>query len=348
MNVKYGIIGCGSISRFHFNGLEKLGAEIVHIADINEQAAKPYVEKFGAKFSKNYQDVINDPEVTVVSILTSSKYHKEIALAALAAGKDVICEKTMMDNATEAEEVAKVALASNNLFFTAFMKRFFPAVEKAQKLIPELGRLFSANVRSYQCWDWSNFYEIENDKGNEWILNNYGGAVMKCAGSHMIDLTLFLLGRPESIYAHVDYVPNSYIDRKATALFQYENGFVANFETAVHQLKKIGYERNSWDEYIEINGVNGRLTLSTVMWDHPERNAPLLVHYDNEKGTSTEYRFDIVNPFDLEMKHIHEALVNREYGEPNVVDGFNVDKVIETMVESSNKKASIKVDWRGL
>ncbi|MBC7958250.1 MAG: Gfo/Idh/MocA family oxidoreductase [Vallitaleaceae bacterium] len=348
MKVKYGIIGCGSISRFHFNGLEKLGAEIVHIADLNEQAAKPYVDKFGAKFSKDYKDVINDPDVTVVSILTSSKYHKEIALAALKAGKDVICEKTMMDNAVEAEEVAKVALASGNLFFTAFMKRFFPATQKAKELLPSLGRLFSAQVRSYQCWDWSNFYEIENDKGNEWILNNYGGAVMKCAGSHMMDVTMFLLGRPQSIYAHVDYVPNSKIDRKATALFEYENGFVANFETAVHQLKKIGYERNSWDEYIEINGVNGRLTLSTVMWDHPENNAPLLVHYNNEKGTTTEYRFDIVNPFDLEMKHIHEALEKREQSGPTVVDGFNVDKVIETMVKSSEMKASIKVDWRGL
>ena len=39
-----------------------------------------------------------------------------------------------------------------------------------------------------------------------------------------------------------------------------------NFETAVHPLKKIGYERNSWDEFIQINGVNGRLEIFTVMW----------------------------------------------------------------------------------
>lgn len=157
----------------------------------------------------------------------------------------------------------------------------------------------------------------------------------------MIDMTLHLLGRPESIYAHVDSVPKSKLDRKATALFEYENGFVANFETAVHPLKKIGYERNSWDEYIEINGVNGRLTLSTVMWDHPENNAALLVHYDNEKETTTEYRLDVVNPFDLEMKHIYEALEKGEQSAPTVIDGFNVDKVIETMVKSSEKKASI-------
>lgn len=164
----------------------------------------------------------------------------------------------------------------------------------------------------------------------------------------MIDMTMNLLGRPESIYAHIDYVPGSRLDRKATALFEYENGMVVNFETAVHPLKKIGYERNSWDEYIQINGVNGRLELYTVMWDHPENNAALLVHYDNERETTTEYRFDIVNPFDTEMKYFCECLEKREQGYPGVIDGFNVDVVIETMAESSEKKASLKVDWRGL
>ena len=343
---KFGIIGCGSISRFHFNGLEKAGAEIVHIADISENAARPYVERFNARFSTDYREVVKDPEVSAVCVLTSSKYHREICLAALKAGKDVICEKTMTDNAEESEEVVRAAQASDRLFFTAFMKRFFPAAQKAKELLPGLGRLFGAQVRSYQMW--GNFFELDSDKGYEWILNNYGGAVVKCAGSHMIDMTLFLLGRPDSIYANIDYVPGSKLDRKAAAIFEYGNGMTASFETSVHPLKKIGYERNSWDEYIKIDGVNGRLELYTVMWDHPENNAALLVHYDNTKGTSTEYRFDIVNPFDAEIKYFSECLEKREKGYPDAVDGFNVDKVIETMFRSSESKASVIVDWKGL
>src|SRR4051812_5522758 len=99
MEPRYGIIGCGGISRFHFNGLEKLGAQIVHVADINEAAAKSYAERFGAKYSTDYRNVIEDPEVTVVSVLTSAKWHFGICIAALKAGKDVICEKTMANNA---------------------------------------------------------------------------------------------------------------------------------------------------------------------------------------------------------------------------------------------------------
>ena len=80
---------------------------------------------------------------------------------------------------------------------------------------------------------------------------------------------------------------------------------MVNYETAMHSLKKIGFERNSWDEWIEITGVNGRLSLSTVLWDHAENNAALLVYYDNETQTSTEYRFAAEEPFDLEMQYFY-------------------------------------------
>lgn len=345
MTVKFGIIGCGSISRFHFKGLKKANASIVHIADVNEEAAKPYVEQFGARFSTNYREVIENPEVTVVSVLTSAKFHKEICLAALAAGKDVICEKTMSNNAEEAEEIARAAKASGQLFFTSYMKRFFPAAQKAKELLPQLGRLFSAQVRAYQCWDWANFYELESGESQQWIVDNYGGAAMKCAGSHMMDMTLHLLGRPDSLYAYVDYVPQSNVDRKATALFQYPDGFVVSFETALHQLRRIGYERNSWDEKIEIHGVNGKIELYTVMWDASENNGALFVYYDNATETSTEYRFPAMDPFDAEMAQFVKWLETREQGSPNAIDGMNVDILIATMAQSSEKQAAIPIVW---
>ncbi|QGQ94336.1 gfo/Idh/MocA family oxidoreductase [Paenibacillus psychroresistens] len=346
MKPKFGIIGCGDISRFHFNGLKKAGADIVYIADINEAAAKKYVDELGARFSKDYKDLLADPEVTVVSVLTSAKYHKEICIAALQAGKDVICEKTMSNNAEEAFEIAKAAEESGQLFFMSYMKRFFPAVKKAKELLPKLGRIFSAQVRAYQAW--GNLYELEHGLGQQWILDGYGGAIVKCAGSHMIDMTLNLLGRPERLYAHVDYIPNSQVDRKAAALFEYGNGLVVNYETAAHALKKIGYERNSWDEYIEINGVGGRLRISTVMWDHSEKNAALLVFYDNETDTSTEYRFNAEIPFDAEMQYFYECLCNRVQGAPNVVDGFNTDIMISAIMESGFTRMPVVLDWQGL
>lgn len=346
MEPKYGIIGCGGISKYHFNALEKLGAQIVHVADINEAAAKSYAERFEARYSTDYREVIADPEVTVVSVLTSAKFHYEICIAALEAGKDVICEKTMANNADEAERIVRAAQASGRLFFSAYMKRYYPATQKAKELLPALGCLFSAQVRVYQPW--GNMFEAPYP---EWVNNNiamYGGAIAKMAGSHMIDMTQYFLGRPDSLYANVSYIPDSPIDRKVTAIFEYPNGLTASFEAVGHPLRKIGYERNSWDERIELNGVNGRIELYFVKWDESEKNAAMLVHYDNAQGTSTEYRFDAMIPFDEELRHFHDCMVHRERSHSSETEGFNVDVIIETMVESSRAKASIQLDWRGL
>jgi len=343
---KFGIIGCGNISRFHFNSLEKAGADIVHIADIDEKAAAPWVKKFNTRFSSDYTRLIEDPEVTVVSILVGSSLHYDIASRAIAAGKDVICEKTMMNNAAEAEAIVRQVQASDQLFFTGFMKRFFPAVMKAKELLPSLGRLFSARVRTYQPW--GNFFEADNAGDFGFVLGNYGGAVTKCAGSHMLDMMMHLLGRPESLFAHVDYIPETQFDRKTAILFTYPKGMTVLFEAAAHPLKKIGYERNGWDEYIEIDGVNGRLELHTVLWDHPENNAPLLVHYDNERETAVEYRGDPVNPFDDEMEYILHCLTARQEGTPNAVDGFNTDMVIEMAASSAAGRKPVTLDWKGL
>jgi predicted dehydrogenase len=345
MKPKWGIIGCGGISRFHFGGLAHIDADVVHIADLNPDAAAPYVSSFDARFSTDYRDLLADPEVTVVSVLTTGRYHKEIALAALAAGKDVVCEKTLADNASEAVEIARAAQASDRLFFTAYMKRFFPASQKLRELLPSLGTLFSAQVRTYQPW--GNYYDPPpvGDKPSGGAIESYGGAVMKCAASHLIDLTLSFLGRPDSLYAHVDYAPGTEFDRKATALFEYEAGLVVSFEAATHSLTRIGYERNAWDEFVQINGVNGRLDLAIVKWDEPEDNAALLVHYDNEAETATEYRFPAVNPFYREIAYFEDCLTRREQGHPDVVDGYNVDVIIETMAASSRERRSLDLDW---
>jgi predicted dehydrogenase len=346
MEPKFGIIGCGNISKFHFAGLARANAKIVHVADIDLKKAQERAKPFQARFTADFRDVIRDPEVTVVSILGPGKFHKEMCLAALAAGKDVVCEKTLANSADEAYDIVQAARKTDRLFFTAFMKRFIPAAQKAKELLPSLGILFSAYARSYQCW--GDFFSLKDASGFLWILENYGGAVIKCAGSHILDMILDFFGRPQSLYANIDYVNNSKLDRKAIALLEYPSSLVVTFEAAVHPLAKIGYERNSWDERLEITGTHGRLDLYTTFWEKPENNAPLLVHYDNAAKTSTEYRFDAVNPFDLEMEYICRCLKERTPGHPDVVDGFYVDTLISTMEESHQAKKPIEINWRSL
>jgi len=344
--LRYGIVGCGNISRFHFDALKKLGATITCVADIKLEAAQARAAEFGARAVQDYHDLVYADDVDVVTIACAGVAHKEIALTAIDAGKAVICEKTMTTSQDEAYEVAKAVKAKGTPFYVCYMKRFFSAVKKLKELLPRLDKVFAVSARSYQAW--GNFYIPEHGWDLDAILGGYGGAVANCAGSHILDLILYLFGRPDSVYANLNYYPGTKFDRKATVIFEYNDDKTVQFETYAHPLKRIGYERNSWDEGIQITGTNGRLELYTVMWDHPENNGLLLVHYDNETETSTEYRFPAENPFDVELVHFNTWLEEGRQGAPNYIDGYNVDTLLSHMYRSSAERRSIDIDWRDI
>jgi predicted dehydrogenase len=340
----FGVVGCGNISRFHFRGIGLAGARVAHVADLNPKAAEPWIASTGARFSTDYRDLIADPEVSVVSVLTSAKYHRDICLAALAAGKDVVCEKTMAAKASESAEIRDAAAASGRLFFTAFMKRYFPAAAKARELLPRLGHPFSGRVRALQNWG-ADFHSMTDAAPWTQVIDSYGGAVLKCAGSHMLDMTMHLLGRPDALLGSIDCIPGSAFDRRASAILEYRSGLAVHFETAIHGLSRIGYERNGWDEWIEIDGSAGRLRLSTVMWDHPENNGALLEHYDEAAGAWTEYRFPAVDPFERELAAFCEELASRAQSGPGAAEGYAVDLVIDGIERSAKSGTRIALKW---
>ena len=91
MSIRAAVIGCGNISKFHFSGLEKAGVDIAWVCDLSEDAARPWAEKFGARYTADYHEVIADANVDVVTVTPVSAVHKPICLAAIEAGKAVIC-----------------------------------------------------------------------------------------------------------------------------------------------------------------------------------------------------------------------------------------------------------------
>jgi predicted dehydrogenase len=342
MKPVFGIVGCGYISTFHLAGLEKAGAKVARVADLDASRAEAAAKRFGATWSTDYRDVIADPSVTVVSVLGPTFTHKAVALAAIAAGKDVVCEKTMTMNRKESLQVMQAAQKAGVMFFTAYMKRQFPAVQKAKELLPALGILHSAYARSYQCWGPGMFEDKVVPQG---LIKTHGGVVVRCCGSHILDLVMHLLGRPAGVYANLDYCKNSDVDRKAMAMLEYPGSLTVCFETVCHPLTRIGYEKNSWDESVEISGTLGRIHLCTPTWDKPF-NPATLVHYDEKTQTSTEYRFAAVNPFDLEMASFCQQLSKRKQTGPDAMDGFAVDHLIVAMEESHRKKKCVALDWK--
>lgn len=351
MKIVAGVIGCGNISKFHFSGLEKAGAEVRWVCDLVEANARPYAERFKARYTADWKAIVADAEVNTVVITALSSVHKAICLAAIAVGKAVICEKTLTENAADSLEIVKAAEAKGTIFYTSYMKRFIPAVAKAKELLPGLGRIISTHIRSHQCWGdvWngnpaSGFFHTPPG-GMSPVRKNYGGGILVCGGSHILDLICFLLGRPSRVYGKLHQPEDRDYDLHAMALMDTPSGPV-DFEVWAHPLKRIGFLRDGWDERAEINGTDGRLEIFSAQWDNPCNKASLLLHYDNAGGNVTEYRYEAVSPFDAAIRFFCANIAAGEQGAQSRTTGYDVDELIAHFHASSAEGRPMDVAYR--
>jgi len=215
-----------------------LGIDIAAVADPNEQAYASRKELFGsATYHTSYLDLLKDPTIDIVDICVSTRMHFEIIRAAAAANKHIFTEKTMTDSAENSAALLQQLRDSKPNFQVGYMKRFFPATIKLMQLLPGVGEIFSAYIRSYQGFERS--HEIYNDPN--WMprgdqpspIRSYAcGGMLNMAGSHMLDLMNLMLGEPKSVYA-LNWQPPAYdAEMNSHALYRMASGAAVHFEAA--------------------------------------------------------------------------------------------------------------------
>jgi predicted dehydrogenase len=163
-------------------------ARIVAIASRGRDRAAGAAARLGiAKSHGSYAELIADPEVEAVYIPLPNNLHAEWAIAALEAGKHVLCEKPLAMDAAQARSMAAVAARKGLLLMEAFMYRFHPQWIRAREIIAsgELGRL-----RAMHCW----FSYSNADPAN--IRNNTetGGGALYDIGCYAVSSARFLTG----------------------------------------------------------------------------------------------------------------------------------------------------------
>lgn len=352
MNLTAGVIGCGYIARFHVPVLAKLGVRVKWLCDISRQAAESLLAETGAQYTDDYHRILEDPEVNLLDVLTLTHLHKSICLEAIAAGKNVICEKTLTTCADDSFEVVQAAQKANIVFYTAYMKRYIPAVVKAKELLPRLGRIVSTHVRTCQHWGrdlWRNHPSSGNlhtpPGGVSGLRENLGGGILPNGGSHILDLVCFLLGRPRSVYARMTYPEGRDYDLHVAALLQTDHGPVL-MENMIHHLDHIGFLRDGWDERVEVTGLDGRLEIYSALWDKAQYKPSLLVHYDNTEKRSVEYHFPPVSPFDRELEAFCRQIASGVQGDPPKTAGYDVDEIIAHLYRSHEQNRPLEIRWR--
>ena len=190
--IKAGIIGTGFIGPVHLEALRRLGIPVMALCDL-PQRAKAAAERYGIPEAfGDYRELLRCPNVDVVHIASPNRFHAEMSLAALRAGKHVVCEKPLAMNTRETVQIVKQARSSGKVFAVNYNVRFYPAVLALRRAVAsgELGDIIHVNGSYMQDW-------LFKDTDYNWrLLPQEGGKLRAVAdiGTHWMDTVSFILG----------------------------------------------------------------------------------------------------------------------------------------------------------
>ena len=187
-----GIIGAGFARTTQIPAFQVCeGARVVSIASGRRENAERVAREFGiAHATGDWREVISRDDVQLVSVVTPPSTHAEVTLAALDAGKAVLCEKPMAMNADETDRMRRRAHESGQLAHIDHELRFLPARRKMRDLIRtgDIGEirhaklLFRSDSRvALRGWNW-------------WSDRTSGGGVLGAIGSHAVDTLQWITG----------------------------------------------------------------------------------------------------------------------------------------------------------
>ena len=214
-SLNIGLIGTGFMGKAHaFAYRSALAAfpdspvpVMKKIADANLESATKAAHQYGfEKATGNWLDLVNDPEIDVVSITTPNTLHKEMALAAIAAGKHVHCEKPLSPTLIDSEAMMRAAEAAGLVTQVGFNYIKNPMLKVAREMIlaGELGEI--TGFRGIHAED----YMHDPQSPWTWRIDPLGGpGVIADLGSHIIGMARFLLGPITDVVADVETVIQS-------------------------------------------------------------------------------------------------------------------------------------------
>lgn len=195
--MKVAIIGCGTIANSsHIPAyLAKPKVEIKYFCDYCLPNAEKAVKQYGCGIAvSDYREVLKDPEVVALSICTPNLMHKEISVAALHAGKHVLCEKPAAADFADVLEMQKAQHETGKMLNIGVVNRFNTNVNKLKELIDagELGEIYQVYV------SFRKHRSIPGLGGAFTTKAIAGGGVMIDWGVHFFDIVMYCCGDPKT------------------------------------------------------------------------------------------------------------------------------------------------------
>jgi predicted dehydrogenase len=354
--MRIGIIGAGGAARsIHLPGFKLCpGAEVALICDADPAAAR---DAGAAEVTADYREVLGRRDIDAVVVATPNFLHREIVLAALAAGKHVLCEKPLSLDRERAEEMLRAAERAGRVHMTAFTYRFTPAIQYARRLVErgELGDL--RTVRAAYLMALSG--HVLGWRSEKRLA---GSGVLADIGSHLVHLVQWLAGDIRALTAterRFREDPKSDVEDWIAFLAEFTSGACGTFE-----ISRVAPGRGAGiteDIFIELYGTRGSALFSlqdpwglmAALGEDGLDPARPLRHYDVPEeflklpGSPRDmmahdrrwgYRYDQAFQF-VESVKLGQARA------PSFADGVRCQAVLDAALESARTKQWVEVRY---
>ncbi len=311
-----GIIGCGRIFDLHMLGYEgREDAAVLAVADPDQEAREGRAARYRISRSyADYRELLEDPDIDLVEILTPHHLHREMALAALQAGKHVSLQKPPALSVAEMDEIMAEAERAGRVLRVYENFVFYPPIVRARRLIEEgaIGTPLNIRMRSLagsgaggwevplRSWAW----RVREDTCG-------GGPFIFDDGYHKFSCAIYLFGPVEKVCCWSDPTPlaeGMAVDAPSVCMWKHSSGKcygTIDFTWAYDLYIKSRYYTQ--DDRIELTGTEG------VIWvtrGHAEMlDLPPLLHYREGRLTAhTDLEADWGASFRDATRHLLDAL----------------------------------------
>ena len=285
--LRFGILGAAKIAPGALIQPAKLGTEatVDVVAARDPERARRYAVEHGIpRVARDYTEVVNDPEIDVIYNPLPMNQHAHWTIAALRAGKHVLCEKPFAANAKEAEEMVRVADETGLLLVEAFHYRYHPLFERVLSIV-QSGQL--GTIRHME----GVFKVAIKDKDD--LRHRYdtaGGATMDL-GCYPLHWMRTVAGtEPRVLSAHAEQgAPD--VDVVMQAELAFPGGITAHMLTSMADHEK-------FNTSLRVEGQNGTMLVQNPLAPHSGHELRLQMggedHVEKVEGQGTTYRYQLI------------------------------------------------------
>jgi len=322
--LRWGIISTANIGKWAVIPAiqASCNGEVVAVASRDRSKGDAFAAEFGIpRTYGSYEAILDDDSIDAVYIPLPNSLHCEWTIKAAEKGKHILCEKPLALNAAECGEMERAAEANGVKLMEAFMYRFHPQTEKVIEFAQsgQLGELRLIH---------SAFTFRLTNPDNIRLKPELGGGSLMDVGCYCVNLSRTVAGRePIEVQAFAQWSASG-VDEQFSGSLRFENGVIAQFDSALTMERREVYEVAGTDAYLSVPAAFLPGKDKTTIWEHRGR------------GKMIEHTFEGVDEYQLMVEHFADCVLKDRPPRYSAAEAALNMRVIEALYQSAKNNGT--------